>query len=88
MATAAELDSARSLILQACFENYARSPTAWAIWHQADVQAHDAIDRAARRLEDEGLIKAQFAADRTIVHAQLTMAGVRYMESLAAPGAK
>ena len=67
MPTPSELDSA---------------PTAWAVWRQADTRAHHAIDRAARLLVDEGLIKATQAADRTIVHAQITSAGLRHMEDL------
>jgi hypothetical protein len=66
---------ARKEVLTTCAATYAKSPTAWAIWHEVDSEAHDAIDRAARELEEEGLIRAQFAGDRTIVHAQITRAG-------------
>lgn len=86
MVTSSDIDSARSLILQTCFEIYEKSPTAWAIWQQLDAQAHDALDRAARSLQVDGLIAARYAADRTIVHAQLTVAGVNYMKSILAHG--
>ncbi len=82
MVSESDLQSGRELILTACLERYEQqSPTAWVIWQGMDPRVIDAVDRAARQLENEGLIEAQFTADRVMVHTRLTEAGIAHAKS-------
>jgi len=65
---------ARKDVLERLLKAYNESPTAWFAWDKSEPD-FDAKDRAARDLEEEGLIKARFTSDRSDFTAQITKAG-------------
>jgi len=81
MPTDRELEAARKLVLDECSKTYAKSPANWVVVHKrgGEDDEFDAFDRAARSLDAEGLIRADFSSDRTIVHAQLTEEGLSFL---------